>query len=128
MKNLKKGLIILSLLIPFCLSPVWAENTSMVNINTAAISQLSTLNGIGAKKAQSIVDFREKHGKFNHIEDLDNVPGIGIKTIEKNRARLQVEVASEASSSEASSSEAGSSKDKKTSILDIASQKNSNQK
>ena len=128
MKNLKKGLIILSLLIPFCLSPVWAENTSMVNINTAAISQLSTLNGIGAKKAQSIVDFREKHGKFNHIEDLDNVPGIGIKTIEKNRARLQVEVASEASSSEASSSEAGSSKDKKTSILDIASQKNRNQK
>lgn len=48
-----------------------------ININKANIEQLQNLNGIGESLAQSIIQYREENGKFNTIEDLMNVPGIG---------------------------------------------------
>ncbi|MDO5754676.1 MAG: ComEA family DNA-binding protein [Tissierellia bacterium] len=48
----------------------------MVNIRTADIDELKTLPGIGDKKAESILQFREDHG-FEELEDLMHVPGIG---------------------------------------------------
>jgi competence protein ComEA len=48
-----------------------------ININTATISELDSLSGIGEQKARDIIDFREKNGKFVSIEDLLYVPGIG---------------------------------------------------
>ncbi len=60
-----------------------------VNINTADVQTIAdSLNGIGLKKAQAIVDYRAKNGKFKSINDLSQVTGIGIKTIEKNRADI----------------------------------------
>lgn len=48
-----------------------------VNINTANKEKLETLPGIGETTAQKIIDYREQNGRFNSIEDLKNVSGIG---------------------------------------------------
>ncbi|OOF45885.1 helix-hairpin-helix domain-containing protein [Rodentibacter trehalosifermentans] len=60
-----------------------------LNINTATASEIQkALTGIGAKKAEAIVQYREKHGNFTHAEQLLEVQGIGKATLEKNRDRL----------------------------------------
>lgn len=67
-----------------------AANTSIVNINRASIAELTTLDGIGAKRAQDIIDYRLTHGDFTSVEDLAHVKGIGDKTLAKFRHRLSV--------------------------------------
>ncbi|HGJ5873253.1 MULTISPECIES: ComEA family DNA-binding protein [Arsenophonus] len=60
-----------------------------VNINTASEEELAEkLNGVGLKKAQLIVLHRKKFGGFKSIEHLQDVPGIGLGFIEKNREKL----------------------------------------
>jgi len=67
-------------------SALWAGN---VNINTADAKTLAVeLNGIGAKKAQAIIDYRNEHGVFTNLEDLRNVKGISSKTIDKNKENI----------------------------------------
>ena len=62
---------------------------NQVNINTASASELQrALIGIGAKKAQAIVEYRETNGKFAAAEDLLKVKGIGKNTLEKNLSRI----------------------------------------
>lgn len=53
------------------------KDTAKVNINTAGVEKLMTLTGIGEVMAQKIVNYREENGKFQKIEDLKNVSGIG---------------------------------------------------
>ena len=66
-------------------------NTQMgININRATESELVSLHGIGSSKAQAIILYREMFGDFKSVDDLQKVKGIGPKTIEKNRARLQI--------------------------------------
>jgi competence protein ComEA len=48
-----------------------------VDINTAGLTGLETLPGIGPALAQRIVDYRTQHGAFHRVDDLQNVPGIG---------------------------------------------------
>ena len=74
---------ILSILIPFVLfsGSVFA---APVNINKADATEISSaLKGIGMKKAQAIVDYREKNGSFSSAEDLTLVKGIGSRTVSK---------------------------------------------
>src|SRR3989344_1839610 len=52
----------------------------LVNINTADLATLETLNGIGPSKAQAVIDYRTQHGPFAKIEDIMNVSGIGTAT------------------------------------------------
>lgn len=59
-----------------------------VNINTATVQQLIQLQGIGARRAEAIVQYRDENGPFTDIEQLQEVPGIGPTLIENNRARL----------------------------------------
>ena len=60
-----------------------------VNINTASAAEIQDkLVGIGAKKAQAIVDYRTKNGTFLSVEQLKEVSGIGEATLEKNRSRI----------------------------------------
>lgn len=65
---------------------------AQVNINTADANTLSSeLSGIGQSKAEAIVAYREQHGPYKQIEDLANVKGIGISTIEKNKTKMSLE-------------------------------------
>ncbi|QWU15035.1 competence protein ComEA [Paenibacillus sophorae] len=64
-------------------APASAEGK--VNVNTAGISELTALPGIGEKKAQSILDYRNQHGAFHNASDLGKVKGIGPKMLEKLR-------------------------------------------
>jgi len=68
-----------------------AVQADPVDINTANAMVISkTLKGIGLKKAQAIVAYREKHGKFKTVEDLAKVQGIGKKTVALNKANLTI--------------------------------------
>lgn len=58
------------------------EEKAKINLNTADAAQLQSLNGIGEKKAEAIIQYREENGSFQTIEDLKNVSGIGDKTFE----------------------------------------------
>ena len=53
------------------------EKKIMININTASVEELQQLVGIGNSTATKIVDYRKENGKFNSIEDIKNVSGIG---------------------------------------------------
>ncbi len=60
-----------------------------ININTANAQQIaSAMNGVGESKAKAIVEYRASHGKFKSIDSLQNVDGIGEKTVEKNKDKI----------------------------------------
>jgi len=61
-----------------------------VNINSATKEQLETLDGIGPVKAQAIIDYRSKNGRFKTLEDLKKVDGIGDATFEKVRSKVSL--------------------------------------
>jgi competence protein ComEA len=61
-----------------------------VNINTATEAELETLNGIGPEKAKAIVEYRKKQGGFKSIDELENVEGIGSKTLSNLRKDLSL--------------------------------------
>lgn len=68
------------------------NNQATININTASVDSISkTLKGIGLKKAQAIVDYRENYGDFSHIEELTAVKGIGKSTLAKNAHLISLE-------------------------------------
>jgi competence protein ComEA len=63
---------------------------AMVYLNNSSIEQLVTLKGIGHKKAQAIVTYRERVGAFKSIAELTQVKGIGEKILDDNKTRLQI--------------------------------------
>lgn len=72
-------------------TPVKLGTQTTLNINAASAEEIvAKLDGIGLKKAQAIVAYRQQHGAFQQIDDLKNVKGIGEKAIARNRAYLRV--------------------------------------
>ena len=63
--------------------PVTLEDICPININTATQEELELLPGIGPKKAAAIIQHREKFGRFVCVEELQDVSGIGEKTLAK---------------------------------------------
>lgn len=64
------------------------QQVELINVNTADINQLITLNGIGESKAKAIIAYRESNGAFNDYEQLLKVKGIGLKLIQRNERRI----------------------------------------
>lgn len=92
----KLWLLVLSLLLP--LTPTFASEEVAdtyqgieitVNINKASAQELADLlKGVGLKKAQAIVDYREQNGAFKTKEQLSQVKGIGNAIVQKNEDRI----------------------------------------
>lgn len=77
-----------ALLLAAALGPTWA---GPVNINAADAATLAQeLKGVGAVKAQALIDYRQKHGPFRTLDDLALVKGFGQKLIDRNRADLRL--------------------------------------
>ena len=97
-------LIIMALLTLLIVNPAFAEvektgatqsnetlaSMEKVNINKADTKTLTTLKGIGKDRAVKIIEYREKNGPFQKIEDLMKVKGIGKKIFEQNKNVLSV--------------------------------------
>lgn len=67
------------------------ENESkLVNINTASVSELMTLSGIGESKALDIIKYRETNGLFKSIDDIKKVNGIKDATFNKIKDYITV--------------------------------------
>lgn len=67
------------------------ESSDKINLNTATLAELQTISGIGAKRAQDIIDYRDANGGFSSVDDLANVSGIGEKTLEKLKSEVTVD-------------------------------------
>ena len=65
-------------------------NPNKVNINSATVDELTTLNGIGEAKAIKIIDYRNTNGLFKSIEDIKNVSGIGEAFYEKIKDNITI--------------------------------------
>jgi competence protein ComEA len=61
-----------------------------VNINTATKEELTSLKGVGEKRAEDIIDYRKKHGDFKSVDDLQKVPGIGSSLLKQIRSDVTV--------------------------------------
>lgn len=61
-----------------------------VDLNKSTVDDLVTLKGIGHKKAQAIVAYRQQIGTFKSVSELINVKGIGEKIISDNKDRLKI--------------------------------------
>ena len=61
-----------------------------LNLNTATLEQLDELDGIGPATAQQIVAYREAHGGFGSVDELDQVPGIGETRLASLREQVRV--------------------------------------
>lgn len=62
-----------------------------VNVNTADAETIArSLDGVGMAKAQAIVEYRETNGPFKHRDELVNVKGIGLRTVDLNQEYILV--------------------------------------
>lgn len=66
-----------------------AATDAPVDLNTATLEELQTLDGVGPTTAEKIVQLREERGGLAGVDDLDEVPGIGAKKLEALRAQLE---------------------------------------
>lgn len=71
---------------------IWAWAAQPVNVNSASAEEIAeALKGIGLSKANAIVSYRDKNGQFKHVDELVNVKGIGIRTVDMNRGFILLE-------------------------------------
>ena len=82
--------LFLTLILLFSASAMSAQPlAARVNINTANAEQISSaMSGVGESKAKAIVQYRKSNGKFKSVQDLEQVDGIGAKTVEKNKDKI----------------------------------------
>ena len=68
----------------------WAS--AIVNVNTATAEEIAEgLKGVGLTKAEAIVQYRKANGTFTHVDELVNVKGIGVRTVDINREAIALE-------------------------------------
>ena len=69
---------------------VQAEQASMVSINRASEAELAKLPGIGPKKAAAIIAYRNEHGEFKSLDDLQNVKGVGKASMKALKGKIKL--------------------------------------
>ena len=85
MNALVKAILVTLLFVPGIL---FAE---AININTADKETLMTsIKGVGEKRAEAIIDYREQNGPFKSVDDLAEISGIGQTIVDDNRENLTV--------------------------------------
>lgn len=67
-----------------------ADSNGLISINSAGLTELQEIPGIGEKKAQAILDYRNQHGAFQSIHDLTSIKGIGNKMLEKMKPYIEL--------------------------------------
>jgi comEA protein len=96
--------ILVAMLLATGVAPIWAASppssgqsssakpvpAAPVNVNTATTADLETVPGIGQTLARRIVEFRDKNGPFDQVDDLVKVSGIGEKSILRLKPYLTV--------------------------------------
>ncbi|NOU50698.1 competence protein [Pseudoalteromonas sp. JBTF-M23] len=65
------------------------QDVQAIDINSASLEQLVTLPGVGEKKAQAIIDYRQTHGRFDNMESLQLVKGIGTHIAAKLEGKIR---------------------------------------
>lgn len=89
MNQLQKILATTCLALAALSGVAWAAEP--VDVNTATAEEIAeNLKGVGLSKAQAIVAYREANGAFLHVDELVNVKGIGIRTVDQNRGMILV--------------------------------------
>lgn len=66
------------------------QQSEQININTADVTALQQLDGVGEKKAEKIIEYRQTQGQFQSVEDLQKVSGFGEKTLERLKPHITV--------------------------------------
>jgi len=90
--------VLIALILSLAVAQTGLAQDMKVDINTASAEQLAeALDGVGPAKSEAIVAYRERNGGFEHIDELVNVRGIGLRTVDQNRDRIELD---EAASSE----------------------------
>lgn len=67
-----------------------AATQEAININTADVQELTKLKGVGVKKAEAIIAWREENGNFKTVDQLLEVKGIGEATLAQNRENIRI--------------------------------------
>lgn len=80
---IKKTFLVFCLFLPILVSAI--------NLNSASKKELQTLKGIGAKKAETIIQYRQSHGPFTRAEEVMKVKGIGKKIWHDNKNKIEVD-------------------------------------
>ena len=89
--TIKSFLYTTALVMSLTVGSISFAQSGRVDINTANATQMAeTLVGIGPSKAESIVNYRQEFGPFEDVEELINVRGIGLRTVDQNRDRLSL--------------------------------------
>lgn len=84
--------VLIALILSLAVAQTGLAQDMKVDINTASAEQLAeTLDGVGPSKSEAIVAYREENGEFTHIDDLVNVSGIGLRTVDQNRDRIELD-------------------------------------
>jgi len=84
--------VLIALILSFALAQAGLAQEMTVDINTASAEQLAeALDGVGPAKSEAIVAYREENGDFAHIDELVNVRGIGLRTVDQNRDRIELD-------------------------------------
>ncbi|GAA0353958.1 ComEA family DNA-binding protein [Bacillus horti] len=67
-----------------------SSSSGKININTASADELQNLPGVGASRAQAIIQYRTEQGLFQHIEELMNISGIGSKIYDQLKEMIEI--------------------------------------
>ncbi|MCA0900767.1 ComEA family DNA-binding protein [Microbulbifer agarilyticus] len=81
----------LSALPSFAAEEAVVKEVKVVSLNTATAEELAdALDGVGVTRAELIIQYREENGSFSSVEELLEIKGIGVATLEKNKDRIQL--------------------------------------